>query len=375
LLAVHEWGERAGTFYLVTDRYPSRTVGHVVRKARLAPKLTLELLWPVAEALDACHERGLAHQNLTAKSLLLAGDDALLDGFAIAAGVSEWKWESLDPRAFRYGSPEAMRGEPPEPATNVYSLAAILVHLLTGRPPFAEVPLPPSNAAWAAALLHVTEPPPRPSARVSALGREIDEVIAWGMAKEPADRPPSATTLLEAAEGALRLGRVTARRAAAAPQAAPTRGVTTSPPRRRAARVVRLGAILAAAAVGAVAGVLADPFGEDSPRAEAERPATPAVATLGERRAELRSELAEASLPAEQAEAAEELASVYRATADRRVSPALAAAARDAAGAYAALGTSAAGGSEAAFDDASADVESAERGVRTALANLQNKRK
>lgn len=49
---------------------------------------------------------------------------------------------------------------------------------------------------------HLSEPPPAPSARVAGLSHELDDVVARGMAKRPADRYPSAGDLGRAAVAA-----------------------------------------------------------------------------------------------------------------------------------------------------------------------------
>ena len=93
----------------------------------------------------------------------------------------------------RYRAPEQMLGEPLGPAANVYSLAALVVHVLTGAPPY-QGPRP------AVTYGHLAQPPPLVSERAPNLGAAVDEVIAWGMAKDPSERPRSATALLKAVE-------------------------------------------------------------------------------------------------------------------------------------------------------------------------------
>ena len=66
-----------------------------------------------------------------------------------------------------YIAPEQIRGEPIGPFTDVYSLGCMLAQLLTGEVPF---PVPTEEGKlWA----HFSEPPPKPSVRVPALGHAL----------------------------------------------------------------------------------------------------------------------------------------------------------------------------------------------------------
>ena len=100
-----------------------------------------------------------------------------------------------------YESPEGVRGEELDAASNVYSLTGLLVHALTGQEPFAHHD--PMMITYA----HVSQPPPKPSERRPELPAALDALVARGMAKEPGERPASAGALIAGAETALRTRR------------------------------------------------------------------------------------------------------------------------------------------------------------------------
>lgn len=378
LLAVRDWGEHDGTPFFLTDPYPPGTLTALLEGGPVAPERALAVLAPVAEALDVCHSRELVHQLLTDQSILLDGDEAMLDTFAIAAGDAVRTWDTLAARDLRYGTPEAMRGEPVEPASNVYSLTALLTHLLTGHAPYEGADSAPSNLAWAVGVLHLSEPPPRVSERLPRLGTDIDEVVAWGMAKDPSDRPQTAGALLHAASQALGapatgvapapVPRRTEARAAEAATSAPgdadpdTRSARRRPRRRRSgSRLLRAAAIAAVAVAGLAAGAVVDPFGGEPPEAQPARSGpAPAVARLDEERTALRSELAAASTPQEQSAAAAELSAAYDEFAASARPGRLVGAARAAAAAYAQMAEAAEAGDFASYAEARAEVAAAD---------------
>jgi serine/threonine-protein kinase len=82
------------------------------------------------------------------------------------------------------------------PAADVYSLTCVLHECLTGRPPFEAADLVHLMSA------HMLSPPPRPSIMRRGISRAFDDVIARGMAKEPAGRFPSAGEMARAATAA-----------------------------------------------------------------------------------------------------------------------------------------------------------------------------
>ncbi|HYN91600.1 MAG TPA: protein kinase [Thermoleophilaceae bacterium] len=378
LLPVRGYGEHAGAPFLVTDPYPRETLADLLDGEPIPADETLPMLASAAEALDLCHGLGLTHQNLSDESLLLDGDRLVLDGFGLTTASPNRIWGSVA-IGDHYATPEEMRGEPLESAGNVYSLAAVLVHVLTGSPPYEGEQVTLTYA-------HLAEPPPRPSEGAPQLGHAIDGVIAWGMDKEPSRRPPSAAALLQAAADALgvampasRAGVVVVPRRAAArardgdgrPGASRRRWLTP-------AAVSAVAVICAAAAGGFVTGSIAKPFGGEPATAPERRSDARLIGRLDERRGQLRAQLADARLPQQQSMAAAELASSYRDAARTARSPAIGAVAHAASSAYGELAGAAEAGSAARFADASEAVRRAEErlaAVTARSANLQDERK
>jgi hypothetical protein len=390
MLGVREIGESGGRAFIATERFPGRSLDDVLRDGKLDPGTALALLKQVAEALDAAHAAGLVHRTLSAKSVLLDGDLPKLDLFGLFTTVGQATWGDVirrDPH-LHYESPEAVRGEEPVPASNVYSLTALLFHALTGRQPFAHHdPMMISHA-------HVSQPPPKASEHDPSLPAVLDGVVRRGMAKDPSERPESAGALIASAEALLRTaGAAAAYPVPSSPQwpasspARPTRppAADTAPapvaaaadpnasPRRRreplAQRLAPLWPLLVVVLVAAAFGVLLGMPGADSPRTAAttRSPQEAAVARLDEVRYRLRDELSLAATGAEQAAVADRLAMAYGRTADALTAPEVVAAAQRASAAYAALAQAARAGEQHDYDTARGDVAVAESQFGTQL--------
>ena len=117
-----------------------------------------------------------------------------------------------------YMCPEQARGDEMDHRGDLYSVGVILYELLTGRLPFA------GKSTMDVLLAHATEPPP--AFALLGAGRlvppEIEEVVQWCLAKDPADRPNAARELAERFEAAL-----------AASEGGRTAATSRRPPRRR----------------------------------------------------------------------------------------------------------------------------------------------
>jgi hypothetical protein len=353
--------EHASQPVLIADPYPERTLGDLLeRDAPLASERVVALLAPVADALDRAHAAGVVHSTLSADSLLLTDPERLLlDAFGLLA-EEEGGWSLPEGRDVRYISPEQVRGLPALPSSNVYSLTALAVHALTGDAPFTGEPP-------AVLYAHVIKAPARLSERRPELGQRIDAVVSAGLAKEPEDRPSSATELLQQIADALGVPRPDARpRRRHWPRLRLVRddAVPAAPPRgRRRVPILLTAAVLAAAVgLGAVAAVAVAPFGDDGASRPAPSPAAGGVRwkQLAGERAALRDHLAAAETPRAQADAASALGGLYARAARTGQPRALAAAASDASAAYERLATAAGLHDEAGYLDAAQAVERAE---------------
>ena len=190
------------------------------------------------------------------------------------------------------------------------------------------------------------------------LGTDFDDVIARGMAKDPAERPASASELLADAAGALGVD---------LPSRPGSVGVekrgSRRPPAIRMSRTPKqavAAAVIVAALAGLAAGLVLDPF--EGSRTSAAGPSVEqrALERLDDERTALRARLLASETPQEQASTAAELATRYDRMADAAESPRLASAARAAEIAYEELGSAADAGSAERFAAASDAISRAD---------------
>ncbi len=151
----------------------------IAERGPLPPQEAIDLLAQVAKALDAAHAAGIVHRDVKPHNILLEGDRTYLSDFGLAKALGESGVlsDASIVGTVEYMSPEQWRGQKVGPAADVYSLGCVLFETLTGIAPYAR------QAA--------DSEPEMPAG--------LDDVIERAVAKDPADRYPTAGALIEAA--------------------------------------------------------------------------------------------------------------------------------------------------------------------------------
>ncbi|WP_246600126.1 serine/threonine-protein kinase [Skermania piniformis] len=219
VIPIHDWGEIDGTVFIdmrLVDGVDLRTL--IQSQGPVPPARAVAIVDQIASALDAAHEAGLVHRDVKPENILLApGDFAYLADFGIAQTVSDPKLTVTGSAvgSHAYMAPERFEeGGAVGPVADVYALACVLYELLVGAAPF------PASTIGSVVRAHLMSDPPRASAR-SAAPAALDAVILRGMAKDPAQRYPTAGDFAREAFAALTAAdRRAAERAAAAVVAA-----------------------------------------------------------------------------------------------------------------------------------------------------------
>ncbi|BAJ30044.1 MULTISPECIES: serine/threonine-protein kinase [Kitasatospora] len=154
-----------------------------VREHGPLPEPTVRLLGVgLAEALAHVHGLGLVHRDVKPSNVLLTLDGPRLIDFGIARALDESSGLTQTGHVVGspgYMSPEQAQGQPAGPASDVFSLGAVLALAATGRPPFGD------GVSGAVLLYRVLHEQPD----LAALDYPLRTVILACMAKNPAARP------------------------------------------------------------------------------------------------------------------------------------------------------------------------------------------
>ena len=177
--------------YLVMEYVAGVTLRRFCRPdALLALDQIVEIGFKCAMALGYVARQGLIHRDVKPANILaLVANDQVTD-IKITDFGSVFDHGSDRTQVFRVGSlaymsPEQLDGSLLDTRADMYSLGAVLYHLVAGRPPF--------DAAHQVALMHQiyhAEPPPLAGQREGVPPR-MDALLRQALAKRPGERPAS----------------------------------------------------------------------------------------------------------------------------------------------------------------------------------------
>jgi eukaryotic-like serine/threonine-protein kinase len=142
ILAVFDWSGDEDSPYLVTEFLGGGSLRSMLDAGhRLTSAQALVVGLETARALDHAHRQGFVHRDIKPANLLF-GDDARLRvaDFGLARAIAEAGWTEPTGALLgtaRYASPEQARGESVDGASDMYSLALVLVEAVTGTVPFS----------------------------------------------------------------------------------------------------------------------------------------------------------------------------------------------------------------------------------------------
>jgi serine/threonine protein kinase len=163
------------------------------REGRLTPAGVVWIGREVAEGLHAAHEQGLIHRDVKPSNIWIdqRGNVKLLD-FGLARAVDADADLSRHGRVVgtpAYMAPEQARGESVDARADLFALGCVLYRAATGAVPFVGM----SSAATMYSI--ATAAPPDPAAINPAVPVGLANLIKRLLAKDPANRPPSARTV------------------------------------------------------------------------------------------------------------------------------------------------------------------------------------
>lgn len=249
IVSVHDVGEQDGHHFIVMEFLDGQTL-----RARMndGPPLStadiLHILEGVAGGLDAVHAQNVVHRDIKPSNVMLLPDGRVkLMDFGVARQVDDTMVTQAGTMVGSpaYMAPEQIEGQVPTPASDVWSLGALLYEMLAGHAPFTAKSIP-------LVMYQIAHNPPPP---ISGVSLAVQQTLNRALEKDPAKRFASAGELAYAFRRALQPDAAAATppvrplpAAARAPR--PTPHLTLLPPRQARSLAGALAVLLVALLLG-----------------------------------------------------------------------------------------------------------------------------
>ncbi|GFG52251.1 hypothetical protein MAGR_36920 [Mycolicibacterium agri] len=196
VVPIYDVGEIDDRLYVTMRLIKGKDLQTMLDAGPLEPARAVSIIEQIASALHSAHKVGLVHRDVKPSNILVDENDfAYLIDFGIARGANDTRLTSASSAigTWAYMAPERFNSGDIHPSSDIYALACVLYQCLTGQQPF------PGSTLEQVAVGHMVSPPPRPSEKSGAVPPALDEVIAIGLAKQPAQRYPTAIEMASAA--------------------------------------------------------------------------------------------------------------------------------------------------------------------------------
>jgi predicted Ser/Thr protein kinase len=195
IVAIHEVGEIDGLHYFSMDFVEGPSLADLVRERALPPAEAASYVKTLAETVQYAHSGGILHRDLKPSNVLIdaAGRPRITD-FGLARPLNSDSTATVHGTVVgtpAYMPPEQAAGDHQRlgPASDVYSLGAILFELLTGCPPFR-------GATQVETVRMVIDEQPTPPRKLNAeVSRDLETVCLRCLEKDPSRRYASAREL------------------------------------------------------------------------------------------------------------------------------------------------------------------------------------
>ena len=211
IVSIHEVGEEQGQHYLAMDLVSGPNLAQLTRAGSLEPRRAAELTPQIANAVQHAHSQGILHRDLKPSNVMVDSEGVpFVTDFGLARTMDTGSSLTLTGQLLgtpAYMSPEQAAGlsEAVGPAADVYSLGALLFHLLTNRPPFM------SNSVPELLRQVAKDEPISPQLLNPSIPPELATICLKCLSKRPDHRYPSASELEKDLRRFLRLEPVLAR--------------------------------------------------------------------------------------------------------------------------------------------------------------------
>ena len=178
--------QNRGCWYMIMEYVDGETLESLLKKhGSLHVTQVLPIALQTLEGLRHAHAKGVIHRDLKPSNLMLSveGEVKIMDfGIARISGGSRLTKVGQAVGTPHYMSPEQVRGQEGNHASDIYSLGIVLYELLTGVTPFD------SESEYEIMHAHTSRKPIPPNALNNEIPEALNNAIMKALSKNPLQR-------------------------------------------------------------------------------------------------------------------------------------------------------------------------------------------
>ncbi|MCB9136653.1 MAG: serine/threonine protein kinase [Anaerolineales bacterium] len=204
IVQVYDFDAHENVYYMVMELLEGDTLkayenAFRARGTRMPWGEMLRIMMDILEGLQYAHDENLIHRDLKPANIMLTRKgQAVITDFGVAQIIGGTKHTASGALmgTLSYMAPEQGMQGLTSPQSDIYSLGVVFYEMLTGKTPFeADTPL-------AILMKHLNDPLPLPRTLDPDIPEPLERILLKALAKQPADRYPSAREMAAALQQA-----------------------------------------------------------------------------------------------------------------------------------------------------------------------------
>jgi serine/threonine protein kinase len=199
IVQIFDYGDESDMHYIVMDYIDGQNLKYqTLTSGPMDPLRALHYARQIAEGLDTAYKHGVVHRDIKPQNIVINSKDVVkITDFGLSRSretVTLTQSNVFMGTAYYIPPEQAESGRSADTRSDLYSVAAVLFEMLTGRPPFE------GETAVDIVVKHMNEKVPSICRLRPDLPIEMDQFMQKAMAKSPAERYSTPREFISALE-------------------------------------------------------------------------------------------------------------------------------------------------------------------------------
>ena len=187
IVKIFDYGDESDIHYILMDYIDGQNLKyHTLTQGPMDAYRALDYAKQIAIGLDTAYKHGVVHRDIKPQNIVINSQDVVkITDFGLARSretVTLTQSNVFMGTAYYIPPEQAESGRSADTRSDLYSVAAVLFEMLTGRPPFE------GETAVDIVIKHMNEKVPSICRLRTDLPPELDQFMQKAMAKSPDDR-------------------------------------------------------------------------------------------------------------------------------------------------------------------------------------------